>query len=124
MILSEEVGSLILFLADDDSGAITNQSYVVNGDWLDSVHVRAALTRCRGSWFRLRRCEDGQCDRLPVWKLDNKREAAAHLFDRPSQCREVHIGAFLGGPSPKLLRRLSPVRLILEGAGVTFSIYH
>ena len=23
--------------------------------------------------------------------------AAAHLFDRPSQCREVHIGALLDG---------------------------
>jgi NAD(P)-dependent dehydrogenase (short-subunit alcohol dehydrogenase family) len=34
MILPEEVASLILFLAADDSGAITNQSYVIDGGWV------------------------------------------------------------------------------------------
>jgi NAD(P)-dependent dehydrogenase (short-subunit alcohol dehydrogenase family) len=30
----EEVARLILFLAADDSGAITNQCYVVDGGWV------------------------------------------------------------------------------------------
>ncbi len=30
----EEVARLILFLAADDSGAMTNQSYVVDGGWV------------------------------------------------------------------------------------------
>jgi hypothetical protein len=64
---------------------------------LDSGCVRAPLTGCPGSGFSLRRCDAGKCDRFPVRKLDNKREAAAHLFDCPSQCREVHIGALLDG---------------------------
>ena len=34
MILPEEVASLILFLAADDSGGITNQSYVIDGGWV------------------------------------------------------------------------------------------
>ncbi len=34
MILPEEVARLVLFLAADDSGAITNQSYVIDGGWL------------------------------------------------------------------------------------------
>ena len=34
MILPEEVASLVLFLAADDSGAITNQSYVIDGGWV------------------------------------------------------------------------------------------
>jgi NAD(P)-dependent dehydrogenase (short-subunit alcohol dehydrogenase family) len=34
MILPEEVASLILFLSADDSGAITNQSYVIDGGWV------------------------------------------------------------------------------------------
>jgi D-xylose 1-dehydrogenase len=34
MILPEEVARLILFLAADDSAAITNQSYVIDGGWI------------------------------------------------------------------------------------------
>ena len=34
MILPEEVARLILFLAADDSAAITNQSYVIDGGWV------------------------------------------------------------------------------------------
>jgi NAD(P)-dependent dehydrogenase (short-subunit alcohol dehydrogenase family) len=34
MILPEEVARLALFLAADDSGAITNQSYVIDGGWI------------------------------------------------------------------------------------------
>jgi NAD(P)-dependent dehydrogenase (short-subunit alcohol dehydrogenase family) len=34
MILPEEVARLILFLAADDSSAITNQSYVIDGGWV------------------------------------------------------------------------------------------
>jgi NAD(P)-dependent dehydrogenase (short-subunit alcohol dehydrogenase family) len=34
IILPEEVASLILLLAADDSGAITNQSYVIDGGWV------------------------------------------------------------------------------------------
>jgi NAD(P)-dependent dehydrogenase (short-subunit alcohol dehydrogenase family) len=34
IILPEEVASLVLFLAADDSGAITNQSYVIDGGWV------------------------------------------------------------------------------------------
>lgn len=34
MILPEDVASLVLFLAADDSSAITNQSYVVDGGWV------------------------------------------------------------------------------------------
>jgi len=34
MVLPEDVASLVLFLAADDSGAITNQSYVVDGGWV------------------------------------------------------------------------------------------
>ncbi len=33
-ILPEEVARLVLFLAADDSGAITNQSYVIDGGWV------------------------------------------------------------------------------------------
>jgi NAD(P)-dependent dehydrogenase (short-subunit alcohol dehydrogenase family) len=33
-ILPEDVARLVLFLAADDSGAITNQSYVVDGGWV------------------------------------------------------------------------------------------
>ena len=34
MILPEEVARLVLFLAADDSAAITNQSYAVDGGWI------------------------------------------------------------------------------------------
>jgi D-xylose 1-dehydrogenase len=34
MILPEEVARLVLFLAADDSGAITNQSYVIDPGWV------------------------------------------------------------------------------------------
>jgi NAD(P)-dependent dehydrogenase (short-subunit alcohol dehydrogenase family) len=33
-ILPEDVARLVLFLAADDSGAITNQSYVIDGGWV------------------------------------------------------------------------------------------
>ncbi|MGC1619792.1 MAG: SDR family NAD(P)-dependent oxidoreductase [Candidatus Acidiferrum sp.] len=34
MILPEEVARLVLFLASDDSAAITNQSYIIDGGWV------------------------------------------------------------------------------------------
>ena len=34
MILPEEVARLVLFLAADDSAAITNQSYVIDGGFV------------------------------------------------------------------------------------------
>jgi NAD(P)-dependent dehydrogenase (short-subunit alcohol dehydrogenase family) len=33
-ILPEDVARLVLFLAADDSGAITNQSYIIDGGWM------------------------------------------------------------------------------------------
>jgi NAD(P)-dependent dehydrogenase (short-subunit alcohol dehydrogenase family) len=33
-ILPEDVARLVLFLASDDAGAITNQSYVIDGGWV------------------------------------------------------------------------------------------
>jgi NAD(P)-dependent dehydrogenase (short-subunit alcohol dehydrogenase family) len=33
-ILPEDVARLVLFLASDDSSAITNQSHVVDGGWV------------------------------------------------------------------------------------------
>jgi NAD(P)-dependent dehydrogenase (short-subunit alcohol dehydrogenase family) len=30
----EDVARLVLFLASDDAGAITNQSYVIDGGWV------------------------------------------------------------------------------------------
>lgn len=50
-----------------------------------------------GAWIRAPSCDAGKGDRFPVRKLHNKREAPAHPFDRPSQCREVHVGALLDG---------------------------
>jgi D-xylose 1-dehydrogenase len=34
LIQPDEVARLILFLAADDSSAITNQSYIVDGGWI------------------------------------------------------------------------------------------
>jgi D-xylose 1-dehydrogenase len=34
MILPEEVARLVMFLAADDSSAITNQSYVIDAGWI------------------------------------------------------------------------------------------
>jgi NAD(P)-dependent dehydrogenase (short-subunit alcohol dehydrogenase family) len=34
MILPEEVARLVLFLASDDSSAITNQSYMIDAGWV------------------------------------------------------------------------------------------
>jgi D-xylose 1-dehydrogenase len=33
-ILPEDVARLVLFLASDDAGAVTNQSYIVDGGWV------------------------------------------------------------------------------------------
>jgi NAD(P)-dependent dehydrogenase (short-subunit alcohol dehydrogenase family) len=33
-VMPDDVARLVLFLASDDSGAITNQSYVVDGGWV------------------------------------------------------------------------------------------
>jgi len=55
--------------------------------------VRAAMVAAhRGGTIRFCRGDASERDRFPVGKLHNKREAAAHLFDRPSQRREVHVG--------------------------------
>ena len=34
LILPDDVARLVLFLAADDSSAITNQSYIVDGGWV------------------------------------------------------------------------------------------
>jgi NAD(P)-dependent dehydrogenase (short-subunit alcohol dehydrogenase family) len=34
MLLPEEVARLVLFLAAEDSSAITNQSYIIDGGWV------------------------------------------------------------------------------------------
>jgi D-xylose 1-dehydrogenase len=34
MLLPEEVARLVLFLSADDSDAITNQSYIIDGGWV------------------------------------------------------------------------------------------
>ena len=41
MLLPEEVARLVLFLGAEDSSAITNQSYVVDGGWVDVCGLRS-----------------------------------------------------------------------------------